>query len=287
MSLIAGVRVLVSNHGPTIMTVAGVTGVVGAGVLACKATIKVQDIKLDTVAKVEAIKESGYTDEAEYNAAIRKEYFAAGRAFARAYGPAIIIGALSIGSILYGHRVLCGRNLVLAGAYKALTCNFDDYRARVKERFGEDVARSVTHDMRTDTIHIWDKDGERDEIVEYVPETMAGNPTSDRSVFFDDMSIYWSENPEENKEFLLKLQKRAQEKFDKDGYLFLNWIYKRLDVPENYAGANCGWVKGLGDNEIDFGIYDIYSAASRRFVNGLEPVILLNFNDDGYIADKI
>ena len=287
MSLLAGFKVVMSNHGPTIMTIAGVTGVVGAGVMACRATIKIQDVRLDTVANVEAIKESGYTDVEQQKADIRKEYFRAGREYLKAYGPSIIIGALSIGSILYGHRVLCGRNLALAGAYKALTMDYDGFRDRVRQRLGDDMARSITHDTVTETIHVFDKDGERDEIIEYVPENMGHNPTSDRSVFFDEISIYWSENPEENKEFLLKLQEQAQKKFDKDGYLLLNWVYKKLDVPETYAGANCGWVKGYGDDVIDFGIYDIYSAASRRFVNGLEPVILLNFNDTGYILDKI
>lgn len=286
MSLFSGVKVLMSNHGPTIMTVVGVVGITGAGVLACKATIKAKDIKIDMDMNVEAIRESGYSDENQFKADIRREYISAGRQLLQCYGPALFVGAVSIGSILYGHNMLNRRNLVLAGAYKLATTDFDAYRSRVAERLGEDMERSICYNMQTIEVNDMD-DPKKSYTVEYVPEDMAGNETTIRSVFFDESSIYWEEDPEKNKEFLLALQKRAQEKYDRDGYLFLSWIYKNLDVQETYASNICGWVKGYTSDTIDFGIYDVYSAASRRFVNGLEPVILLNFNDGGYIADKI
>ena len=78
-----------------------------------------------------------------------------------------------------------------------------------------------------------------------------------------------------------------QKLFNKKGYLFLNTVYRALDIPETYAGSVCGWVKGLGDNQIDFGLFDTSREGIRRFVNGYEAVVLLDFNDDGYIADKI
>lgn len=286
MSL-AKIGVVVSRNKPMIMTVAGVCGVVGAGVLACKATIKAEGIKIETDAQIEAIKESGYSDEKEYKKSLYKTYLAAGRQYAKTYGPAILLGGASIWSILYGHNLLNKKLLLAAGSYKALTMDYDNYRHRVQERFGEDIARSITHDMKTEEITFMDGKKEKTQTIEYVPEEMGSNPTSDRSVFFDEASIYWSEDPEENKRFLMQLEKDAQREYDKHGYLFLNWIYKKLDVPETYVGAHCGWIKGYGCDEIDFGIFDVYSAASRRFVNGLEPVILLNFNDIGYIADKI
>ena len=283
--MFACVKAVMHSHGPTILTVAGVVGVAGAGVMACQATIKVKDIKVEFDNTMEEIKESGYNEQTK-RVEIRREYIRAGRRILRCYGPALFIGAVSIGSILYGHNMLNRRNLVLAGAYKLATTDFDAYRSRVAERLGEDMERSIRYNMQTIEVSDMD-DPKKSYTVEYVPEDMAGNETTIRSVFFDESSIYWEEDPEKNKEFLLTLQKRAQEKYDRDGYLFLNWIYKNLDVQETYASNICGWVKGYTSDTIDFGIYDVYSAASRRFVNGLEPVILLNFNDGGYIADKI
>lgn len=282
--MLAGVKTLIYQHGPTILTIGGIVGVVGSGVMACRATVKVTQVKIEIEADIATVKETPHLDDKTYKKALTRTYINAGRRYARLYGPPILLGALSIGAILYGHNILNKKTMMLAGAYKALTMNFDDYRDRVKERLGEDIERSVAFDTQTMTIE--DLKG-NEQTIEYVPEEMCGNPTSDRSVFFDDTSIYWCDEPEENKRFLMDLQEKAQKKFDRDGYLLLNWIYKHLDVPETYAGAHCGWAKGFGDDVISFGIHDIHSAASRRFVNGLEPVILLNFNDDGYILDKI
>ena len=43
----------------------------------------------------------------------------------------------------------------------------------------------------------------------------------------------------------------------------------------------------LGDNFVDFGIYDDANEKARDFVNGYEPRILLDFNVDGVILDYI
>ena len=41
----------------------------------------------------------------------------------------------------------------------------------------------------------------------------------------------------------------------------------------------------IGDNYVDFGIYDTSKEANRNFVNGYERTILLDFNVDGNILD--
>ena len=284
MGLVKSIGAIVVKNGPTIATIAGTLGLIVAGGTACKATIKAEGVRVETVAKIEAIKESGYTSKKKYDADIRKEYIEAGKQMAKIYGPSILLAAVSVGAIFGGHKVLCGRNFMLTGAYKALTTDFDKYRARVADRFGPENERAVKYNSQM--IEVEDpKTGEK-KTVEYFPEDMVNLPT-DRSRFFDESSIYWKEDPEENMRFLMKVLEEAQEKFKKEGYLLLSWVYEQLDVPVTYASTVCGWIKGLGDDYIDFGIWNVYSAASRRFVNGLEPVVLLTFNDDGYIADKI
>ena len=281
--MLAGVKMIMHSHGSTILTVAGVAGVVGSGIWACKATVKAVDIKVNMDADIEAVKETGYSSEKSFNKAMRNIYFSYGREFLKVYGPPVLLGAVSIGSILYGHSILNKKNIAMAGAYKLLTTDFDGYRKRVVDRLGEDVERGIHYNMASVTA----EDGQgHEKTVEFVPDEYA-NMVTDRSVFFDESSIYWEDDPEKNKLFLTKLCDRAQEKYDSDGYLLLSWIYDNLDVPVTYASTVCGWVKGYGDDYVDFGMFDIYSAASRRFVNGLEPVILLNFNDHGYILDKI
>ena len=59
------------------------------------------------------------------------------------------------------------------------------------------------------------------------------------------------------------------------------------------AGAVVGWTYKAngenthGDNYVDFGIYDLYDAQKRAFVNGYERCIWLDFNVDGNILDEI
>ena len=64
-----------------------------------------------------------------------------------------------------------------------------------------------------------------------------------------------------------------------------------LGVKRTKAGAQVGWVydekNQNGDNYVDFGIFDIYSPKARDFVNGLEKVIVLDFNVDGCVLDMI
>jgi hypothetical protein len=69
------------------------------------------------------------------------------------------------------------------------------------------------------------------------------------------------------------------------GHVFLNEIYDAIGLERSKAGTIVGWVTdGNGDGYIDFGMFE---DASRRFINGIEPSILLDFNVDGVIYDLI
>ena len=67
--------------------------------------------------------------------------------------------------------------------------------------------------------------------------------------------------------------------------MFLNEVLDMLGIDRVPAGQQVGWVldSETGDGFIDFGIFDIKCEANRRFVNGLEKSIWLNFNVDGDI----
>lgn len=69
------------------------------------------------------------------------------------------------------------------------------------------------------------------------------------------------------------------------GHVFLNEAYDALGLERSKEGAVVGWVLDYnGDNFIDFGIY---TKENARFVNGDERAVLLDFNVDGVIFDKI
>ena len=64
-----------------------------------------------------------------------------------------------------------------------------------------------------------------------------------------------------------------------------------LGIHRTKAGNVVGWIydekNPVGDNYVDFGIYDIHKEQNRDFVNGIERSILLDFNVDGPILDLI
>ena len=91
--------------------------------------------------------------------------------------------------------------------------------------------------------------------------------------------------------YLRRQQDWANEKLKQKGHLFLNEVYDMLGINRTRAGQVVGWIydenNDKGDNFVDFGIYDINSERKRAFVNGDERSILLDFNVDGVIYDKI
>ena len=91
--------------------------------------------------------------------------------------------------------------------------------------------------------------------------------------------------------FLKDQQRYANDILKSKGHLFLNEVYDMLSIPRTKAGQVVGWIYDekhpVGDNFVDFGIYDIYNERARDFVNGYERTILLDFNVDGNILDMI
>ena len=91
--------------------------------------------------------------------------------------------------------------------------------------------------------------------------------------------------------FLKQQMNYANDVLKKRGYVFLNEVYEMLGIPKTKAGKIVGWIydekNPIGDNFIDFGIYNENREKNRDFVNGYERVILLDFNVDGDILDMI
>ena len=73
--------------------------------------------------------------------------------------------------------------------------------------------------------------------------------------------------------------------------MFLNDVYKMLGIPATKAGQIVGWIydekNPIGDNFVDFGLYDMNKPVVRDFVNGYERTILLDFNVDGNILEMM
>lgn len=290
------------KHSPEILMAVGVVGTVASAVLACKATLKVNEVleetkdnidKVHMVVNNESMDEEMYSQE-DANKDLAIIYVQTGIKLAKLYAPALALGALSIASILTSHNILHKRNIAIAAAYAAVDNSFKDYRKRVVERFGKEIDRELKYNIKAKKIEetIIDEETGKEKKVKSTVNVVDGlDGYSDYARFFDDGCRGWEKDPEYNLMYLRAQQQYANDLLISRGHVFLNEVYDMLDIPRTKAGQVVGWVYNpenpTGDNYIDFGIYDIHRQTNRDFVNGYERAILLDFNVDGNIWDLI
>lgn len=290
----------IKKASPEIMVVAGVVGVVTSTVMACKATTKVNDILEETRKQVDdvhnvldsdVVSADEYTnDDAKKDLAII--YTQTGVKLIKLYAPSVLVGALSITGILASHKILKKRNVALTAAYATIDRSFKEYRGRVVERFGKELDRELRYNIKAQEIEEKTVDKDGNETVEKKTISVVDpNMYSDYARIFDNGSMGWTKDPEYNLMFLKLQQNQANDRLRAQGYLFLNDVYDMLGIPRTKAGQIVGWIydkeNPVGDNFVDFGIYDIYNEKACDFVNGRERSIVLDFNVDGNILDMI
>ena len=269
------------SQSPQILLGVGIVGVCAATVMACKKTISVCDIINEDNDKIEDIKRN----DPDNKKAITRAYIDTGMDLLKAYALPAGILIFSIGCRCKGHSTLVNRNTALVGAYKLLESGYNRYRNRVIEEYGEETDNMFYHNLRKEDVEI-EEDGKTKKIKN--ADVVMENPLEisyDR--VFDESNPNWTGHPDMDIMFLKQTQNWANEVLNSRGFLFLNELYGELGFGPCEAGQFAGWVKGLGDSNVDFGIMDIYKKANRDFINGHVQRVLLTFNHDGYIADKI
>ena len=265
--------------------------------MACKATTKLNDILAESKEQLEQIKtvavDPAYADKYTEDDAKKDTtitYVQTGVKITKLYAPSVILCATSLGCLLASNNILKKRNAALSAAYMTVDKSFKEYRRRVAERFGDEVEKEIRYNIKAKEITTVDEEG--NEVKETV-KVMEGadDPTtySDYARFFDESCPAWQNDPEYNLTFLRAQQQYANDLLKAQGRLFLNDVYKMLGIDITKAGQVVGWVYDpdcpVGDNFVDFGIYDMSKERVRAFVNGYEPNILLDFNVDGNIWD--
>lgn len=296
----------IKKYSPEILMVAGIVGTVTAAVTACKATLKVKDVMSEKeelqndIHKYLENPDVDYTEE-DSKKDLTTVYAQTGVKLVKLYAPSVILGGVSIASIVMGQRILKRRNIALAAAYTAVDKGFKKYRANVVERFGERVDKELRYNIKAKEVEkkITDKNG-KEKTVKEIQYDIEGNPLeniSEFARFFDEAtSTEHHKDAEYNLMFLRRQQDYANEVLKAKGHLFLNDVYEMLGIPKTKAGQVVGWIydekNPNGDNFVDFGIYrlsgnEVYDERKRAFVNGYERNILLDFNVDGPIYELI
>lgn len=292
------VKFQIQKKSPEILIVAGVIGVVAGAVMACVATTKVSKVlddakeKIDQIHEDEVVLEDGSKDE-ESQKELTRTYLHTGVELIKLYAPSIMIGALSLTSIIGSNHILKKRNIALAAAYATVDKTFKEYRDRVKTALGEESDKELRFGVTSQKVDkvVTDENGKEKKVKETIKVTDDINATSEYARFFDEACDGWDPDPEFSLSYLRIQQNLMNDKLKSQGHLFLNEVYDHLGYPRTRAGAVVGWVydpeRGTGDNYVDFGIYDVNRKEVRNFVNGYEQAILLDFNVDGVILSAL
>ena len=303
-SAVGKIKFTTIKYAPEMLVVTGIASGAAAIFFACKATLKVSKElparKKVILNKRDQLKIAEESEELEEKALVVKEkkkelckeYIATGANIAKEYSIAAAFAALSTTCVLSSMHILKLRSAAVAAAYTALDNAFKKYRKNVIDRFGESAEKDIYLDKHTDEVEeeVINKKGETKKVKKKVT-SYGPNLGSPYARFFDESSLGWRKDAESNLKFLRDVQCWANDKLRCEKYLFLNDVYKALGIPPTKAGQQVGWIYNaeneVGDNYVDFGIYDISSAEHRAFVNGYERNILLDFNVDGPILHRM
>ena len=297
---------------PTIMVIGAAIGGVTATVLACKATLKAQDILAEHKTNVEKIhKAKDKVDSGEIKLSegetytekdmkddITKQYLKTGLKLAKVYAPAVGLGAASLGCMFGSHHIMTKRNATLTAAYIALEQTFNSYKNRVTDRFGERVQRELEQNIKAVEVETKkvDENGVEEVVKEY--RDIAEQADDPCSLIFDETVDTWQRDADLNRNYLLLMESAANKRLRTQGHLFLNEVLSMIGTHGGQslrtpAGQIIGWIYDPDStslhNRVDFGItnYAPNNEALNSFLRGEERSVILHFNCDGIIIDKI
>lgn len=280
------------KRSPEICLGLGLVGFVGTVVLACRATLKAEEI-LDRHAKrMEEANEAADVADAADDYDIRREKTVVWAHtvvdFAKLYAPCAAVGAVSVALLVKSHNILSGRYLGAVSAFNGVTEAFQQYRNRVIDEEGEEKDRHYRYGSEYEKVKVDDVDEngkkvKREEVHEIMNEPLK---PSDTSRYFDESNPNWEHDAHYNFMFLDGVETHMNDILHSRGWLALNEVYDALGFEPDPKGQILGWCMDGGSGRVSFGL-ERSNREIRRFINGKENIVLLDFNVDGVIVDKI
>lgn len=296
----------VKTHSPALLVGAGVVGVVGSVVLACRATLQLSDMLDESekdLLKVEttpAVEDEGERKKAKFGVQLQTAI-----KVAQLYAPSALLLAGSLTAITAGHVILKKRNAGLAAAYAVVDKSFKDYRKRVvadqgaekdHEYFTGVEEREVVRETDEGPVVETVKGVDQEALLNADPETtyarvFCGPLRDEHGAIVREGNKHWSDIPNQNQFTLQMIQSELNDLLRLQGYVFLNQAYDLLGFPSTAAGQIVGWKKnpkdGEGDGFISFGIWEGGVYRGTQWLNGDVDAIKLDFNVDGPIIGAL
>lgn len=301
------------KHSPEILLVSGLAGFTGTVVLACKATMKLPEIveehevmmgdvhELELNPRIYEEDNDSMTvrvvSEKEVKKAKVNAYVAIAKDYICLYGPSVALGLASAGCVVGSYGVEKKRYTGALAAYNGAMAAFETYRQRVREELGNEADERFRYGWKKEKIEteVTDAKGKTKTKKEDVLTLDSGEPSLYARVFEEYKSDgipnpNWYSDPFFSMQFLKAQESYFNTVLNNRGYVFLNEVYDALGFDMTAEGALVGWVQNAPDeptNYISFGLFDISDPQKRKFINRQDNAILLDFNVDGVIIDKI
>lgn len=278
------------KHSPHIMFVAGVVGFGATVVMASKATLKLDEVLSEhefQMTRANRARELYRMDEAEprysekdlkKDQATLKIQFV--KDLTKLYGPTLLVGGATLACFTGSHVTLNRRYTGALAAYATLDTAFREYRERVAELAPDLDQKKLMNGVSAREV----VDAETG-AVETAYESEGRSPYA--RLWSRETTQSWDSRPELNLIFLKANQNWANDMLKAKGYLFLSDVYKQLGLEPTKESLVTGWVKGNGDDYVDFGFLDADLNDFHGFMTGREGAIWLDFNVDGVIWNMI
>lgn len=155
----------IAEKGPEIMVVAGVVGVVAAGVWACKVTadklpeiLDEKDDLIDLMNNCECPDRDPEETKRDHEKSIKKANRVCAWKIVKAYALPVGLAAVSVASILGGNHIIKKRYVAALAGMQGLQTAYDNYRARIVDKFGEAADKYAAYGVETEEIEVEETD---------------------------------------------------------------------------------------------------------------------------------
>ena len=299
-----GSGLFLKAHAPEILVGSGVIGFGVTVVSACKATCKANDIMDE---KEEALKDNdsfldeGFLTQEEHDKNEKDIWRSTRWLLVKTYLPTATGLVVSVILVLGGYRMINGRLVKTAAAYKLLEDGFGRYRENVRDEFGEETDWRMLNNVRPERLEAANAEREANRDIEADRKRKKKNHDKRRtahqeiySQVFDQYSDRWrrSWTPDQVFSYLRQKQREANDMLRIRKHIFLNEVYDLLGLDRTEAGAVVGWIltKNNPDSFVDFGLDNIPEDRRREILcaeRNEDIWIRLHFNPDGLIYNMI
>jgi len=201
----------IGKNSPTILTCIGVAGVAGTAILAVKATPKA--MLLMDIAKAE--KQDDLTK------------FETFKACWKPYVPAVVLGVLTMSSIVGANYINLKRNAAILSLYAASKGNMKEYEKKVRELLGDKKADEIRDGFNDDLVK------NTDLVEDNITSTINGS-----TLFFEPYSArYFNSSPDS----VRRVENTLNKRMIGGDIVSMNDLYYELGLSDTKLGDDSGW----------------------------------------------